>query len=109
MEDAASDSVGNLPEFSVGEISLAVKRTVESNFERVRVRGEVSRPMRAGSGRFSDIIRENWPLFSPTGRSASSKRRARDRAARWACRHRQVSRTCKVVSNGTVSRFDMFN
>jgi hypothetical protein len=39
--------------------------------------------MAAGSGLFSDISRENWPLVSLTGRSASSKRRARTLAARW--------------------------
>lgn len=50
MEELAAGHPGNLPEFSVGEISQAVKRTVESNFDRVRVRGEVSRPTRAGSG-----------------------------------------------------------
>ena len=33
---------GNLPEFSVSEISRTVKRTLESHFERVRVRGEIS-------------------------------------------------------------------
>lgn len=50
MEESAAGGPGNLPEFSVGEISQAVKRTVESSFERVRVRGEISRPTRAGSG-----------------------------------------------------------
>lgn len=50
MEESAAGRPGNLPEFSVGEISQAVKRTVESNFDRVRVRGEISRPTRAGSG-----------------------------------------------------------
>ena len=33
-----------MPEFTVSEISQAVKRTLEGNFERVRVRGEVSKP-----------------------------------------------------------------
>lgn len=33
--------VSNLPEFSVGEISSALKRTVESAFPLVRVRGEI--------------------------------------------------------------------
>ena len=53
MQDIASPDAagpGNLPEFTVTEISGAVKRTIESSFERVRVRGEVSRPTRAGSG-----------------------------------------------------------
>jgi exodeoxyribonuclease VII large subunit len=40
----------NLPEFSVSEISVAVKRTLEGAFERVRVRGEVSKPNYHGSG-----------------------------------------------------------
>jgi exodeoxyribonuclease VII large subunit len=41
---------GNVPEFSVSEISLAVKRTLEGTFERVRVRGEISGFKRAASG-----------------------------------------------------------
>lgn len=41
---------GNVPEYSVSEISQVLKRTVESAFDRVRVRGEISRPTRAGSG-----------------------------------------------------------
>lgn len=40
----------NLPEFSVSEISQAVKRTLEGNFERIRVRGEVSKLNYHGSG-----------------------------------------------------------
>ncbi|MFZ2099007.1 MAG: exodeoxyribonuclease VII large subunit, partial [Oricola sp.] len=32
----------NIVEYSVSEISFAVKRTIEDNFERVRVRGEIS-------------------------------------------------------------------
>jgi len=40
----------NLVEYSVGEIARAVKRTLEGGFERVRVRGEVSRPNYHGSG-----------------------------------------------------------
>ena len=40
---------GNLPEFSVSEISQALKRTVEETFSRVRVRGEISGLTRAAS------------------------------------------------------------
>src|SRR5215510_9093167 len=51
MSDIAVLEPGhNLPEFTVSEISQAVKRTLESNFERVRVRGEVSKPNYHGSG-----------------------------------------------------------
>ena len=40
----------NIAEFSVGEISRAVKRTLEGEFSRVRVRGEISRPNYHSSG-----------------------------------------------------------
>ncbi|MBY0613586.1 MAG: exodeoxyribonuclease VII large subunit [Beijerinckiaceae bacterium] len=39
MDDA---SLSNAPEFSVTELSGAIKRTMEDSFERVRVRGEIS-------------------------------------------------------------------
>ena len=45
-----ADNLSNLPEFTVSEISQAVKRTLESNFDRVRVRGEISGFKRATSG-----------------------------------------------------------
>ena len=48
---SVSDSPGgNLPVFSVGEISQAVKRSLESQFDHVRVRGEISGFKRAASG-----------------------------------------------------------
>ncbi len=47
-EPAKSGS--NLPEYSVGEISAALKRTVESEYGHVRVRGEISGFKRHGSG-----------------------------------------------------------
>lgn len=40
----------NLRIFTVSEIAQAVKRTLEGNFDRVRVRGEISGFKRAGSG-----------------------------------------------------------
>jgi exodeoxyribonuclease VII large subunit len=40
----------NLPEYTVSEISQAVKRTLEGSFERVRVRGEISGFKRHSSG-----------------------------------------------------------
>jgi exodeoxyribonuclease VII large subunit len=43
-------SASNLPEFTVSELSQAVKRTVERDFDRVRVRGELGRVMIAKSG-----------------------------------------------------------
>jgi exodeoxyribonuclease VII large subunit len=41
---------GNVPEYSVAEISGAVKRTLEGAFGRVRVRGEITECKRYGSG-----------------------------------------------------------
>jgi exodeoxyribonuclease VII large subunit len=43
-------ATANLPEYTVSEISQAVKRTLEGSFERVRVRGEVSGFKRHSSG-----------------------------------------------------------
>src|SRR5690349_16608160 len=45
-----ADNLTNLPEFTVSEISQAVKRTLEGRFDRVRVRGEISGFKRASSG-----------------------------------------------------------
>ena len=42
--------IDNIPEYSVSELSGALKRTVEGNFQRVRVRGEISGFKRAASG-----------------------------------------------------------
>lgn len=47
FEDEPAD---NTPEFSVSEISGAVKKTIEGGFSHVRVRGEVGRVSRPGSG-----------------------------------------------------------
>ncbi len=41
---------GNAPEFTVSEISGAVKRVIEGEFGRVRVRGEIGRISRPASG-----------------------------------------------------------
>lgn len=40
----------NIPEFTVGQISAAVRNVLETRFQRVRVRGEVSGFKRAASG-----------------------------------------------------------
>src|SRR5579864_5493048 len=42
--------VTNLPEFTVSEISGAIKRTLEGEFGRVRVRGEITEMKRYPSG-----------------------------------------------------------
>jgi len=47
---AAAAAHSNLPEYTVGEISAALKRTLEGTFAHVRVRGEISGFKRAASG-----------------------------------------------------------
>ena len=49
----------NVVEFSVSEISQAVKRTLEGNFEHVRVRGEVGRPNYHGSGHLYFTLKDD--------------------------------------------------
>ena len=49
-EGAGEQAAHNIPEFTVGQISAALQRTVETSFARVRVRGEVSGFKRAASG-----------------------------------------------------------
>jgi exodeoxyribonuclease VII large subunit len=50
MNDLAPPPVSNIPEYTVSEISGAVKRTLEGTFGRVRVRGEVTELRRFPSG-----------------------------------------------------------
>lgn len=47
---AAPAAPSNVPEFSVSELSFALKREIETAFPRVRVRGEISQPSFPRSG-----------------------------------------------------------
>src|SRR5438067_7031914 len=46
----AQPLASNLPEYTVSELSLALKRSIEDSFSHVRVRGEISGFKRHGSG-----------------------------------------------------------
>ena len=50
---------GNIAELSVGEISQAIKHTLEGAFGRVRVRGEVGRPNYHGSGHLYFTLKDS--------------------------------------------------
>jgi exodeoxyribonuclease VII large subunit len=50
MSELQAPGVSNVPEYTVSEISSAVKRTLEGTFARVRVRGEVTELKRYPSG-----------------------------------------------------------
>ena len=45
-----SEPVSNIREYTVAELSGALKRTIEDAYGYVRVRGELGRVTRAGSG-----------------------------------------------------------
>ena len=53
-----AQSATNIVEYSVGEIARQVKRALEGSFERVRVRGEVSRPNYHSSGHLYFTIKD---------------------------------------------------
>ena len=64
MDDLRLDPVGNVPEFTVSEISGAVKRTLEGNFGRVRVRGEITELKRYPSGHIYFSLKDEGAKLS---------------------------------------------
>ena len=88
MDDLIDDS-GPAPrrneaEYTVSEISGAVKRTLEDSFGRIRVRGEIGRIFRARSGHLYYDIKDDrnvlacttaWRLSSPASCRASARNR----------------------------------
>src|SRR5580692_5047538 len=57
-------NVGNLPEFTVSEISGAIKRTLEGEFGRVRVRGEITEMKRYPSGHIYFSLKDEGAKLS---------------------------------------------
>lgn len=56
----------NMPEYTVSEISGAVKRTLEGEFGRIRVRGEVGRVFRARSGHLYYDVKDDRNVLACT-------------------------------------------
>lgn len=56
----------NLPEFTVSELSGAVKRTLEDEFGRIRVKGEVGRVFKARSGHLYYDIKDDRNVLACT-------------------------------------------
>ena len=76
----------NAPEFSVSEIPGAVRRVIEGEFGRVRVRGEVGRVTRHASGHvYFDLKDDRACLGAVVWRSRARDlpRAAARRAWRW--------------------------
>ena len=64
MDDLRLDSASNVPEYTVSDISGAVKRTLEGNFGRVRVRGEVTELKRYPSGHIYFSLKDEGAKLS---------------------------------------------
>jgi exodeoxyribonuclease VII large subunit len=60
MDDLTIDTAlrSNLPEYTVSELSRALKRSIEENFAYVRVRGEISGFKRHGSGHWYFALKD---------------------------------------------------
>lgn len=59
----AAPPKSNVPEFSVGDLALSLKRTLEDNYGRVRVRGELSRVNIAGSGHLYTSLKDDQAVI----------------------------------------------
>ncbi len=64
MNDSPASLVSNVPEYTVSEISGAVKRTLEGNFGRVRVRGEITELKRYPSGHIYFSLKDEGAKIS---------------------------------------------
>ncbi|MCR9086679.1 MAG: exodeoxyribonuclease VII large subunit [Rhodobacteraceae bacterium] len=66
MDDLIEDDGpgGNAPEYTVSEISGAVKRSIEAGFSRVRVRGELGRVSRPRSGHVYLDLKDDRAVLS---------------------------------------------
>jgi exodeoxyribonuclease VII large subunit len=64
LDPVSPNPTGNVPEFTVSEISGAVKRTLEGNFGRIRVRGEVTELKRYPSGHIYFSLKDEGAKLS---------------------------------------------
>src|SRR5579875_1634240 len=70
----SSTATSNIPEYSVTEISAAVKRTLEGAFGRVRVRGEITELKRYSSGHiYFSLKDENGKIAGIVWKSAAAR------------------------------------
>jgi exodeoxyribonuclease VII large subunit len=76
LPEEAQPETGNAPEFTVSELSGAIKRTLESGFEHVRVRGELGRISRPASGHvYLDLKDERSVIAGVMWRGMTSRLR----------------------------------
>jgi len=71
MDEVRTAAISNVPEYTVSEISGAVKRTLEGTFGRIRVRGEITELKRYPSGHiYFSLKDENAKLAGVVWKSA---------------------------------------
>ncbi len=74
IDDDTPTPLGNQPEYSVSELSGAVKRVIEGEFGLVRVRGEVGRVSRPSSGHiYYDLKDDRAVIAAITWKGQASK------------------------------------
>lgn len=89
-----ADEQTNNPEYSVSEISQVVKKTLEGRFDHVRIRGEVGRLARPGSGHvYFDLKDENAVIAAVAWKGT---------AARWRF---QPEQGLEVIVTGRLTTF----
>ena len=83
MSEAAT--ISNLPEFSVSELSGALKRTVEENFAFVRVRGEISGLKFHSSGHIYFDLKDDKavPQCRRSGSTGAARLKLQARSGAW--------------------------
>lgn len=75
IDEQLSDRMtDNIPEFSVGDISTAIKRVLEGNFSRIKVRGEITELKQYPSGHiYFSLKDENGKLTAIIWRFKAAK------------------------------------
>jgi len=93
MSDSPANT-SNAHEFTVSEISQAVKRSIEDEFGHVRVRGEVGRISRPGSGHVYFDLKDERSVISAVGWKGV--------ASRW---RYQPEQGLEVIATGRLTTF----
>ena len=82
MSDPKTNEAINVPEYSVSELSGAIKKTVESTFGYVRVRGELGRVSRPASGHLYMDLKDDKAVLNGV-MWKGTLRRSRISTASW--------------------------
>ena len=74
LDNGGAEPLGNVAEFTVSELSFAIKRAIEDGFTYVRVRGELGRISRPASGHvYLDLKDEKSVLAGIIWRGQAAK------------------------------------